>query len=28
VIKASSFDAFVDAVLEALPKLNLTVIAG
>ncbi|WIA38239.1 hypothetical protein OEZ86_001582 [Tetradesmus obliquus] len=28
VIKASSFDAFVDAVLEALPTLNLTVVTG
>jgi hypothetical protein len=28
VIKASSFDAFVDAVLDALPTLNLTVVTG
>ncbi|KAF6263057.1 hypothetical protein COO60DRAFT_1635480 [Scenedesmus sp. NREL 46B-D3] len=28
VIKASSFDAFVDAVLEALPTLNLTIVTG
>jgi hypothetical protein len=28
VIKASSFDAFVDAVLGVLPSLNLTVVTG
>jgi hypothetical protein len=28
VIKASSFDAFVDAALDALPTLNLTVVTG
>jgi hypothetical protein len=28
VITASSLDAFVDAVYEALPQLNLTVVTG
>lgn len=28
VIITSTFDAFVDAVLEALPRLNLTVVTG
>jgi hypothetical protein len=27
-VKASSFDDFVDAVLEALPRLNLSVVTG
>jgi len=27
-VKASSFDEFVDAVLDALPRLNLPVVTG